>query len=47
MVAPIKEVFRVGARMTLTIIDRDHYSERWIKTEKGKDTVIDLQFARR
>jgi hypothetical protein len=33
-------------RMTLTIIDRDHYSERWIKNENGKDTVIHLQFAR-
>ena len=34
-------------RMTLTIVDRDHYSEKWIKTEEGKDTTFELLFVRR
>jgi len=34
-------------RVLLTIIDRDHFRERWTKTEAGKDTVFDLQFVRR
>jgi hypothetical protein len=34
-------------RMTLTFSDPDHYSEQWIKTENGKDTVFQLNFARR
>ena len=33
--------------VTLTLIDRDHLSERWTKTEAGKDTVFDLNFVRR
>ena len=34
-------------RVVITVIDRDHFSERWTKTEKGVDTVFDLKFARR
>ena len=34
-------------RVVVTFIDRDHFSERWTKTEKGVDTVFDLKFARR
>ena len=34
-------------RVVITFIDRDHFRERWTKTEKGVDTVFDLQFARR
>jgi len=34
-------------RVTMAISDREHYSERWIKTENGKDTVFDLNFVRR
>jgi hypothetical protein len=33
-------------RVVTTLIDRDHFSERWTKTEKGKDTVFDLRFSR-
>jgi hypothetical protein len=34
-------------RVTMMISDRDHYSERWIKTENRKDTVFNLNFVRR
>jgi hypothetical protein len=34
-------------RLTVTVADPDHYSEKWIKTENGKDTVFDLNFVRR
>ena len=33
-------------RVVITFIDRDHFRERWTKTEKGADTVFDLQFSR-
>ncbi len=34
-------------RVLMTISDRDHYSERWTKTENGKETVFELNFVRR
>jgi hypothetical protein len=34
-------------KVELTIIDADHFTERWTKTEAGKDTVFDLEFSRR
>lgn len=34
-------------RMSMTLVDRDHFSERWTKTEAGKDTVFELNFTRR
>jgi len=34
-------------RVVITFVDRDHFRERWSKTEKGADTVFDLWFARR
>jgi hypothetical protein len=34
-------------RLTVTMTDPNHYSEKWIKTENGKDTVFDLNFVRR
>jgi hypothetical protein len=34
-------------RLLITFIDRDHFNERWTKTEKGVDTVFDLNFSRR
>jgi len=34
-------------RMSMTISDGDHYSEKWTKTENGKETVFDLNFVRR
>jgi hypothetical protein len=33
--------------MSMTFVDRDHFSERWTKTEAGKDTVFELNFTRR
>jgi hypothetical protein len=33
--------------MSMTLVDRDHFSERWTKTEAGKDTVFELDFTRR
>jgi hypothetical protein len=33
--------------LSITIIDRDHYAEQWTKSENGKDTILELQFARR
>jgi hypothetical protein len=34
-------------RVLITFVDRDHFSEKWTKTEKGVDTVFDLSFSRR
>lgn len=34
-------------RVLITFIDRDHFSEKWTKTEKGVDTVFELGFSRR
>jgi hypothetical protein len=34
-------------RVIMTISDRDHYSEKWTKTENGKDTEFHLSFVRR
>jgi hypothetical protein len=34
-------------RVLLTLIDRDHFSEAWTKTEGGHETVFDLRFSRR
>jgi len=32
--------------VVMTLTDRDHFSEKWTKTENGKDTVFDLNFVR-
>jgi hypothetical protein len=34
-------------RVSIQIADPDHFTETWTKTENGKDTVFDLNFARR
>jgi hypothetical protein len=34
-------------RVIMTVADRDHYSEQWVKTENGKETVFNLNFVRR
>jgi hypothetical protein len=34
-------------RVLITFIDRDHFNEKWTKTEKGVDTVFDMSFSRR
>lgn len=34
-------------RVFMKITDHDHFTEKWTKTEKGKDTVFDLNFVRR
>ena len=34
-------------RVLITFLDRDHFNEKWTKTEKGVDTVFDLSFTRR
>jgi len=34
-------------RVLITFVDRDHFTEKWTKTEKGVDTVFDLKFSRR
>jgi len=34
-------------RVVITFIDRDHFNEKWTRTEKGVDTVFDMTFARR
>jgi hypothetical protein len=34
-------------RVLITFVDRDHFTEKWTKTEKGVDTVFDLSFSRR
>jgi hypothetical protein len=33
--------------LSMTLVDRDHFSERWTKTEAGKDTVFEMAFTRR
>ncbi len=33
-------------RMILRPVDADHFTEMWTKTEKGKDTVFNLNFTR-
>jgi hypothetical protein len=33
--------------MSMTLVDRDHFAERWTKTAAGKDTVFELNFSRR
>jgi hypothetical protein len=33
-------------RVRITFIDRDHFNEKWTKTEKGVDTVFDMTFSR-
>jgi hypothetical protein len=32
--------------VVLTIVDADHFSERWTRTENGKDTMFELNFVR-
>jgi len=32
--------------VVLTIVDADHYSERWTKREADRDTVFELRYAR-
>jgi hypothetical protein len=34
-------------RVIMTISDRDHYSEKWTRTEDGKESQFDLNFVRR
>jgi len=34
-------------QVIMTVSDRDHYSEQWVKTENGKQTIFNLSFARR
>ena len=34
-------------QVLITVVDRDHFIEKWTKTEKGLDTVFDLRFSRR
>jgi hypothetical protein len=34
-------------RVLIAFVDRDHFTEKWTKTEKGVDTVFDLSFTRR
>jgi hypothetical protein len=34
-------------RVLLIIRNHDHFTEKWTKIEKGKDTVFDLNFVRR
>ena len=34
-------------RVLIGFVDRDHFSEKWTKTEKGVDTVFELKFSRR
>jgi hypothetical protein len=34
-------------QVSLTVTDANHFSERWTKTQSGKDTVFDLHFVRR
>jgi hypothetical protein len=33
-------------RMVMTIVDSDHFTERWTRTEKGVDTEFDMNFVR-
>jgi hypothetical protein len=34
-------------RVVMTFIDDNHFTEKWTRTENGKDTVFDLNFVRR
>src|ERR1700683_1526162 len=34
-------------QVIMTFTDRGHFSERWTKTENGKDTVFEINFVRR
>lgn len=34
-------------RVLIAFVDREHFTEKWTKTEKGVDTVFDLSFTRR
>jgi hypothetical protein len=34
-------------QVVMTFTDRNHLSEKWTKTENGKDTIFDLNFVRR
>lgn len=34
-------------RVLITVVDGDHFIEKWTKTEKGVDTVFELHFSRR
>jgi hypothetical protein len=34
-------------RVQIWIADHDHFTERWTKTENGKDTVFEIHFIRR
>jgi hypothetical protein len=34
-------------QVVMTFTDRSHFSEKWTKTENGKDTIFDLNFVRR
>lgn len=34
-------------RVIMKFVDHDHFTEKWTKTENGKDTVFDLNFVRR
>jgi hypothetical protein len=33
-------------RVFMKLVDHDHFTEKWTKTENGKDTVFDLNFVR-
>jgi hypothetical protein len=33
--------------VTMTLIDRRHFTEKWTMVENGKDTILELKFARR
>jgi hypothetical protein len=33
-------------QVVTTFKDREHFSEKWTKTENGKDTIFDLEFVR-
>jgi hypothetical protein len=34
-------------QVRMTFIDPSHFSEKWTKSENGKDTIFDLNFVRR
>jgi hypothetical protein len=33
-------------RVAIKLVDRDHYTEQWTKTDSAKDTVFELNFVR-
>jgi hypothetical protein len=33
-------------KVSLQFADQDHFSERWTKTERGRETVFELKFVR-